>query len=275
MKELMTIVSFEPLTDKGPLAIGKLTARFAEFMHSEGHPVVYYCINKRSYKTNFSSFAVHWSARYFLQIFVDRRKIRLIPKLSTRRLEEQYFDFFLALLPLSGDCLLTTTPFIPRSLRKFREKFRTIVYLPPTPNEAILYQICSSEINELARNRKCREGYTDPKRLRTFLKGISFLRRIVCYSPVTAATYKFSHIVTEIPFIYVPDDAVGSLKINTARKKVSFLYIAYSSVLKGLHRLLIEWESPPSASSRNSKSLDQSQTITISLSASRLTTMLG
>jgi glycosyltransferase involved in cell wall biosynthesis len=239
------IITFEPITATGGMGIGKLSYSLAQHLHETGIPVRFICINKGPHQTSFPSEAVHWSSRYVLYALNAFRRLHWLSGVGQRKWEERYFDFFLSRKKLSGTVLVSTTAFIPRTLARHRQLER-ISYLPPTPNEQKIATLCREELADKGRpGATYHDAYTDHRRLQAFLRCLPRFRKIVSISPVTTKSYADSGIpVTEVPFLHIPtrSGAEGAVPQKAPGEKVIFLYVAYSVLLKGLHRLLEEWQ---------------------------------
>jgi|GEM_PF-631631 len=241
----ITITTFESLTSNSAGGIGKLSYGLAAHLHNKGFEVRFLTINKGPHQTTFPSESVHWSSRGFLYLINKLAAWKLLDLVKKRRLEEQYYDFFLSRKKLKGDYLITTHAFMPRTLKKAKG-FKHIAYIPPTPNELEIEKVCRNELaHKGVQKVHYNDAYTDRRRLKKFEASLPWLDQVISISPVT--TNSFSHLgkcVMEVPFIHIPKRSATDLLPQPPKQqgKVVFLYIAYSVLLKGLHRLLDEWK---------------------------------
>ncbi len=239
------IVTFEAITKDSAGGIGNLSYELSKHLYKKDRNVLFYTINKGPHQTEFPSKSVHWTSRYFLFILNLLFKYKLLGGVTKRKAEEWYFDFFLSLQPLSGDYLISTHGFIPKTLKNHSHKFKSICYIPPTPNEEVIYNLCQVELSTSKVKDAYHDAYTDIGRITNFKRTIPYFTKVISISPVTSSSYTgIVKNVVELPFVNAPKK--NYTNIESKRKddqKVVFLYIAYSVLLKGLHRLLAEWES--------------------------------
>lgn len=243
MKPRFIIVSFEPIGPSEGRAIGKITYGLCDYLHKNGDDVIYYVINKGRYTTTFPSESVHWLTRYLLYLMDIFFKVKIFKTSFRRNMEEWMFDFFLSSKKLEGDYLLTTSPFISRTLKKHKHKFRKVFLLPANPNESEIAALYKKEFARYSVTAKYDDNYCNPYRVRQFRKIIPYIDSIIAISNVTGNSYLSENKeIIHVPYIFIPKNKQEEAIVRREKKAIKFLYIAYSVPLKGLHRLLREWK---------------------------------
>ena len=242
-KPRVVITTFESLTANSAGGVGKISYGLATHLHQQGYDILYITINKGPHETPFPSVSVHWSSRYFLFLLNRIRKFNLLSKVKKEKIEEKYFDFFLSAMSPKGDYFVSTSTLIPRTLARLKG-FRKKVLIPPTPNDAVINELCRIELQKKqVAGTHYLDPYLDRDRLETFKKSIHRFDRIVSISPVTTASYAGNYPpVTEVSFVNFPQAAqTVSPNLNKQGKNLVFMYVGHSVLLKGVHRLLEEW----------------------------------
>lgn len=242
-KPSFVVITFEPIGPSYGRAIGKISYGFCEYLHKNGYDVKYYVINKGPFNTTFPSESVHWLTRYLLSIMNLIFRINIFKNSFRRNVEEWMFDYFLSKKSLRGDYLLTTSPFINKTLKKHSKNFRKIIFLPANPNETEIASIYRSELELFGNANKYDDAYYNPYREHKFRKTLPFIDKVVAISEVTEKSYlKENKELVHVPFVYIPQSRPNKLSGKCDHNKIKFLYVAYSVPLKGLHRLIREWK---------------------------------
>lgn len=242
MKPRFIIVSFEPIGPSEGRAIGKITYGLCDYLHRNGDDVVYYVINKGRFTTSFPSESVHWLTRYLLYLLDIVFRLNIFKSSFRRNVEEWMFDYFLSSRKLEGDYLLTTSPFISRTLKKHKHKFRKTFLLPANPNESTIAALYKKEFARYKVTAKYDDAYCNPFRVRQFRKSIPYIDSIIAISQVTGRSYlPEQKEIIHVPYVFIPKNKPQDAIPKQENAPVRFLYVAYSVPLKGLHRLLQEW----------------------------------
>jgi len=236
----VTIVSFQPCIEGKVGGMGAFGLILARALHRQGHKLSFHVINTVG-ETEPYVRKVHASAKLFLfltSFFFNRGWLR---NTSKRKLEEWYFDFFLSLSDLSGDTLITTTPMIPRTLKKVKQRFKQVILIPPNPNEQYIRQLCLEELAAFGVAETLDDPYLDAVRVRHQQEAISYVDTILSISKVVHDSYRGFAGRRLLQQYYLLPALQRRENASLPADNFVYIYIAHTVLLKGLHRLLEAW----------------------------------
>lgn len=239
-REVYLFISFQSLTSAGAGGTGKIAYEVARDLFDKKQPVKLIVSAKGKFTTTFPSAPVSVWSRYYL-FLLNKLIAPWLKPYQKRHLEEKIFDFFCSFhIQRDQKLVFTTTPFIPRTLKKAKQLGIPVVFFPGTPEENHIAELVTREANHW--NVKAQDVYTYQPRLAVYNKGMSLVDDVICHSSVIESTYKKNWPGKK--FI----SCAGLLKpvsINheeaTPSASFTVLYAAHTVWLKGLQYLLKAW----------------------------------
>ncbi len=237
------IISFQSLTKTDAGGTGKIAYHIAQELANQGHLVSLIVSSKGKFDTNFPSKPVSIFSRYYLWLLNHLLSKKLISAYHKRYFEERLFDFFCQ-KHISDEVrlVISTNPFILKTLGKVRRKGIRSVLVPGNPADTAIYEKVVDEKNKWSLSGV--DAYTFKPRISYFDKSVRLFDHIICHSSVIQRTfieqYQEKNITSCFGVLWVP----AQVQIGEVPKKSKFivLYVAYTVLLKGLQYLLRAWE---------------------------------
>lgn len=237
---MFLFISFQSLTTAGAAGTGKIAYEMARNFFEKKHPVKLVVSSKGKFRTIFPSSPVSPWSRYYL-FLLNKFIAPLLKPHQKRHLEEQIFDLFCTRqIQRDQKIVFTTTPFIPRTLKKAKQLGIQVVFFPGTPEENHIAELVTREADHW--NVAAADVYTYPSRLAVYNKGMSFVDCVICHSSVIGSTYKKQW--PQKKFVscrgLLKPVSAGNEKRNESTL-FTVLYAAHTVWLKGLQYLLKAW----------------------------------
>jgi glycosyltransferase involved in cell wall biosynthesis len=234
-------ISFQSLTSTGAGGTGKIAYEVARNLFEKKHPVKLIVSSKGKFSTAFLSLPVSFWSRYYL-FLLNKFIAPLLKPYQKRHLEERLFDLFCSRHIKRGQKIVfTTTPFIPRTLKKAKHLGIPIVFFPGTPEENHIAELVIREATYW--NISSQDVYTYATRLKVFNSGVDLMDYIFCHSSIIEQTFRKNWSAKK--FISCPGLLKPSSSNNesTAQSNTfTVLYAAHTVWLKGLQYLLKAWK---------------------------------
>jgi len=243
-KESVLIISFQSLTEDSAGGTGFYGYKLSELFSKEKKLANFIVSSKGKFETTFPSKAVSFFSRYYL--FILNKIFRFLPKYIyiKRAIEEELFDIFCQFKITDNiKVLVTTNPYLPRTLKRAQSKGIKTIFIPGNPEDNLIRDIVTQENNKYAVTGY--DAYTFPFRLKIYNKSIPYFNRIIAVSSVTDESYKSrisaSDIISSKGFIKRKTRDINNQLNRNYREKFVVGYLSYTVLLKGLQYLLKAW----------------------------------
>lgn len=241
IKSKIVVIIFQSLRENSAGGFGALGYEVATELHKRGEEVCLLTINKGPYETPFPSYSVFPFSRFLLRVINKIAGLKIIKPITSYKMQEYLFDWFLSLKTIKAQTVFTTFPLLPRTLKRMKRTVGKVVLIPQNPDERYIYEECLRE----ARTYNlpiAEDAYIDKWRLVQQTNSLPFIDQVVSISEVTHRSYQSFHGKRALLPYYVRRDL--GLKPGAAVEKATpfvYLFIAHIVILKGLHHLLEAW----------------------------------
>ncbi|MDB5123520.1 MAG: glycosyl transferase group 1 [Mucilaginibacter sp.] len=243
MKDIL-VVSFQSLTPTDAGGTGKIGFYLAKQLHADNRLHNFIVSSKGKFTTTFPSKNVSVLSRGYLRFLnISERKLKL-PLYVSRYIQEMLFDYFCSFqLDKRVKLLVSTTPFLPRTLKRAKEKNIKTILIPGNSEEGYMRDKVLNEAEELGLT--INDAYTYAPRFELYERSVPYIDTVLAHSSVIYSTYKAcfpeKNIVECYGLLYKRNEKIFRSRVEKQSQKIVFGYLAYSVLLKGLHTLLDVW----------------------------------
>ena len=237
------VVSLQSLTKTDAGGTGRLGYYLAERLHRSGRLKHFIVSTKGNYQPPFPCKPVSRLSKYYLFLLNRIWNWGLMPYYVKRYLEELLFDFFLQ-FQIDNCCnvIISTNPYLARSLKRFHKKGIKTFFIPGNPEENELNDVMSRE--RLLWNVMSEDVYSYAPRIREYNRALPYFECIVAHSFTIEESFRKRRPNARIEACYgiLWQQAVSKKNEQRSSKVLKVSYLAHTALLKGLQNLLAAWE---------------------------------
>jgi glycosyltransferase involved in cell wall biosynthesis len=247
MKDVL-VISFQSLTTGFAEGMAKVGYELSRSLHKRNRLYNFVVSSKGPHCTPFPSRNVNALSRPISLLFRMVERLNIFEPYRLRHFKEVMFDVACKrLLDKKAKTLISTNPFMPRTFRRAKNLGIKVILIPGNPEESRIKDIVENECHRLSFHLN--DAYTDIDRHRSYQEAMRSVDMIVGFTAIITSTFKEKFTQIEVfgfPCALSRKEALNnlysytdSLDMRSGELKVGFL--AYSVLLKGLHRLIAAW----------------------------------
>lgn len=247
MKDVL-VISFQSLTNDFAEGMAKVGYELSLALHKKDRLHNFIVSSKGPHHTPFPSRNVNVLSRPISLLFRIVERLSLFKSHRIRHFKEFLFDFACKrLLDEKSKILVSTNPFMPRTFHRAKNLGIKVILIPGNPEETLIKRILENECRRLTFHLS--DPYTDENRYKSYLDAMRNVDIIVGFSDFISSSFKkeFTNIdVISFPSALSRKEALTDLynpmdSLNSGSGGLKVGFLAYSVLLKGLHRLITAW----------------------------------